>query len=92
MNVSNKAYENVLISGNHLASLLIGLGYIPKFPCDHDYEFVRSHHGLTAADAWVAWRAIMELREASSLEPQQTLKPLPSPQPINYPILRGIDP
>lgn len=52
--------EKVMIGGNHLASYLLGHN------CDpvryDSYEQVQSLCNQDCADVWVAWRAIMDLR------------------------------
>jgi len=56
--------NQVLIGGNHLASVLIGrLG--PNFPhYKASYEKVRAGLPSEDADIWVAWQQIMLLRDA----------------------------
>jgi hypothetical protein len=60
--VSRKAYDAVLIGGNHLASSMSSFGCMPNE--QRDYDQVLHGYGLLCADMWVAWRAIMDLRDA----------------------------
>lgn len=51
--------NKTMIGGNHLASVLLGMGIDP--PTQDTYEQVQKDHGQLAADIWVAWKAIMDL-------------------------------
>jgi hypothetical protein len=59
-------YERVLIGGNHLANALIGIigGNLPDYR-RVDFSTVLEKFGQPAADMWVAWVAIMDLRDAT---------------------------
>ncbi len=60
--LDHQVYDKVLIGGNHLASSLIAYGCFPANQTDYDQ--VLHEHGLLCADMWVAWKAIMDLRES----------------------------
>ena len=53
--------ERLFIGGNHLASSLLSYGCHPAEQTSYDQ--VLGQHGLLCADMWVAWRAIMDVRE-----------------------------
>ena len=55
--------DAVMVGGNHLADVLISLGVDVASWRHSEYEEVRREHGQTAADVWVAWRAIMDWRD-----------------------------
>lgn len=55
------ALERLFIGGNHLASSLLSYGCSPAEQTDYDQ--VLHQHGILCADMWVAWRAIMDVRE-----------------------------
>lgn len=55
--------DAVMVGGNHLADVLMRLGVDVVSWRRGEYEDVRREHGQTAADVWVAWRAIMDWRE-----------------------------
>lgn len=52
--------EKLFVAGNHLANVLIERKCFPAQ--QSDYEQVNRDHGMLCADVWVAWKAIMELR------------------------------
>lgn len=52
---------NVLIAGNHLASTLISMIGMPYEYSS--YDEVLEKHFQPAADIWIAWKRIMELRD-----------------------------
>lgn len=60
--------SHILTGGNHLASFLIGKGCFPN--SYKSYEEVMALYGIDVADAWVAWRAIMDLSEYFRKEDQ----------------------
>lgn len=55
--------KNVLIGGNHLASSLLQTDDPAKYR-KSDYYNVLRKFDQPFADMWVAWKAIMELRDA----------------------------
>jgi hypothetical protein len=59
--ISWGAYGQALIGGNHLANSLIAYGCMPAEQTD--YEQVLHQHGPLCADMWIAWKAIMDMRE-----------------------------
>ena len=70
-------FEQVMIGGNHLANAL--LRYIGGQPWHDDlaalreWEFadVLERYGQPVADMWVAWKAIMDLRDSEQPEPRR---------------------
>lgn len=65
------AIKNVMIGGNHLASALIGMigGNLPDFR-HANYDEILGRFGQPAADMWVAWKAIMDLRDGIDADAQ----------------------
>jgi hypothetical protein len=55
--------DKVSIGGNHLASALIRLGCYPE--SYRSYEQVLEYCGEAQADIWLAWKAIIELRDCA---------------------------
>jgi len=62
--------KNVLIGGNHLASALIGTADPAQYR-NAGYYDVLEKHGQPYADMFVAWKAIMNLRDKPALAPQE---------------------
>ncbi len=58
------ALKAVGIGGNHLASALITAGCHPSQCREWSYDAVLERWGQPIADMWVAWKAIMDLRDA----------------------------
>jgi hypothetical protein len=56
--------EELFISGNHLAAVLVEKGCFPD--AQKSYEQVLHDHGGLCADVWIAWKAIMSLRDKES--------------------------
>jgi hypothetical protein len=54
--------HEILIGGNHLATILIGYG-LPVEGQDSTYEEVLNKRGQPYADIWVCWSAIMRCRD-----------------------------
>lgn len=52
--------EELFTAGNHLANVLMRRKCFPDEQTD--YEQVQHDHGSLCADVWIAWRAIMNLR------------------------------
>jgi hypothetical protein len=65
----SQAFHNVLVGGNHLADYLISAGCIPSNYRSEDE--VRQHHGISLADIWVAWKAIMDARPYYGTSPMR---------------------
>jgi len=55
-----RAFEKILIGGNHLASSLIGIEMPNNFT---NYEDALKTHGQPYADMWIAWDAIIKARD-----------------------------
>jgi hypothetical protein len=58
------AIDQVLIAGNHLASALIVENCHPNE--QKSYDQVLEDYGQPCADMWLAWQAIMALRNAAA--------------------------
>lgn len=58
-----RLFRQIMIGGNHLATHIIGSS--SKLPNDFKgYEEARDEEGMAYADCWVAWRKIMDARDA----------------------------
>jgi hypothetical protein len=76
------AIDAVMIGGNHLASALIG--YVSQAPWhdalaklrDWTYGAILERFGQPVADMWVAWKAIMDLRDSREAAAGITEPPL----------------
>lgn len=68
MKTQEALFERLMIAGNHLASALVGT-CIPS-ECN-SYQDALQAHGQPYADMWIAWRAIMDIRDAA--EPHEAL-------------------
>ena len=65
----------VMIGGNHLASAMLNGGMEPSRCRNWTYDAVLDRYSQPYADMWVAWKAIMDLRdalEASRLPAKET--------------------
>ena len=60
--------DAVLIGGNHLASSLLNAGIDPVQHWDRSYHAIAACYGQPIADMFVAWRAIINLRNAIHME------------------------
>lgn len=65
-----------MIGGNHLANALIGIvgGNLPEYR-GTSFEIMLHRFGQPAADMWVAWKAIMDLRDALHDPPSSVSSP-----------------
>ncbi len=64
-----EGWQQVMIGGNHLASALIGIvgGNLPDYR-ESTFAVMREKFGESAADMWVAWKAIMDYRDTPLLD------------------------
>jgi hypothetical protein len=79
MSIPFSVYDHLMIGGNHLASTLASVGCVPNE--QHDDDQVLHQHGMLCADLWVAWRAIMDLRDATDGTPPPTAQAEPTDEP-----------
>ena len=55
--------ERILIGGNHLASALLAKGIFPASERKTSYDEFLRRYGQPWADIFVAWKAIMDVRD-----------------------------
>lgn len=58
--ITDRQYGALMIAGNHLASFLIQNNVLPNHFTT--YGEVLESQGMNYADAWVGWKAIMDIR------------------------------
>lgn len=63
--------QDVMIGGNHLANALLSLKIDPAALRKSTFDAVLETHGQPAADMWVAWKALMDWRDAVEDQPQK---------------------
>ena len=77
--ITKRHYDALMVGGNHLANFLIGKG-TGEMPNDYEtYNDALNAHDPDYADAWAAWRAIMDIAIYSELPTFRAVPRTPEP-------------